>query len=110
MPESSGTARREEVGYRTLRLCSGGGGYEALPVGRAQLDLRRLRGALERAGIPSIDARVMLIVSLGPEVTVAASGRILIKTGDAGVAGLAFAKIRELITESGGSAPRERTG
>lgn len=69
--------------YSTARLCSSGGAYEAVPRPRLQLDLRKIKTELEAAGIPVVDARVMLLLSLGPEVTVSRDGRILIKTRDA---------------------------
>jgi hypothetical protein len=68
--------------YRPLRICSNGGGFEALPEHRRTLDLGRVRRALESAGIAVVDARVMLIASLDPEVTISRSGRLLFKTGD----------------------------
>jgi hypothetical protein len=71
------------VSYSTLRLCSGGGAYEAVPRPRLRLDLPALRARLEAQGIPVVDARVLLIVRLEREVTVSRDGRILIKTRDA---------------------------
>jgi len=68
--------------YETVRLCSGKGSYEALPRRDCTFDLERARHLLESEGIPVIDARVMLIVSTQPEMTVSRNGRILIKTRD----------------------------
>ncbi len=74
------------MAYRAVRLCSSGGGYEALPEGRVSLDLARVRVLLESHGIPVTDARVMLIAEMAPEVTLGRSGRILIKTRELVVA------------------------
>jgi hypothetical protein len=68
--------------YRALRLCSNSGGYEAIPEFRRVLDLGQVRARLEAAGIPVLDARVMLIATLPPEVTISRSGRLLFKTTD----------------------------
>jgi hypothetical protein len=85
------------MGYRSLRLCSGGGGYEAIPDPGPPLDLARVRTALERAGIRVVDARVMLIVALDPEVTISRAGRLLFKTSDEAVANQAFERLRRWI-------------
>ena len=68
--------------YRSLRLCSSGGGFEAVPEQRLALDLAGIRARLERHGVGVTDARVMLIVALTPELTVSRSGRLLVKTND----------------------------
>lgn len=68
--------------YRALRLCSHGGGFEALPDPPRPLDLVGIRSALESAGVPVVDARVLLIAGLSPEVTISRSGRLLFKTAD----------------------------
>jgi hypothetical protein len=68
------------MGYRHLRLCSGGGGYEALPDPGPPLDLGALADRLRQEGFPVVDARVLLIVGLDLEVTISRSGRLLFKT------------------------------
>lgn len=68
--------------YETLRLCSGRAAYEAVPRPKLDLDLAAVRACLERAGVPVVDARVMLIARMAREVTVSRDGRILIKTSD----------------------------
>jgi hypothetical protein len=83
--------------YRRLRLCSNHGGYEAIADPPAPLDLRAVRTALENEGVPVVDARVMLIVSLEPEVTISRAGRLLFKTRDARVAERAFERLRVLV-------------
>lgn len=83
--------------YRTLRLCSSGGGFEAVPARRTTLDLGRIRSHLEGAGIPVVDARVMLIVQLGHEVTLSRDGRVLIKTKDPEQAAHNFAQLARLL-------------
>ncbi len=85
------------VRYRTLRLCSNGGGYEAVPERRASLDLRGVRQRLEGAGLSVIDARVMLIVQLPPEVTISQGGRFLVKTRDPERAAEAFDRLAGLL-------------
>lgn len=66
--------------YRPLRLCSGGGGLEALPDPPRTLDLPSVRRELEARGVRVVDARVMLIAAMDPEVTIGRSGRLLFKT------------------------------
>lgn len=68
--------------YSTMRLCSGGGAYEAFPQPRLRVDLNDARLRLEATGLSVVDARVMLIVPGQPEVTVSRDGRILVKTRD----------------------------
>jgi hypothetical protein len=84
--------------YRRLELCSGGGGFEALPVGVPPLDLVRVRKTLEQAGVPFVDARVLLVVTLEIETTLSRSGRLLFKTRDERAALRAFAQLRELLS------------
>jgi hypothetical protein len=97
--------------YRRLRLCSNNGGYEAIPEPPHPVDLPRAKALLEREGIPVVDARVMLIASLGPEVTISRAGRLLFKTRDAQEAELAFARLRTLLRlpalENGGATTHE---
>jgi hypothetical protein len=83
--------------YRRLRLCSNHGGYEAIAHPPAPLDLRAVKAVLEKEGIPVVDARVMLIVSLEPEVTISRAGRLLFKTRDARTAERAFERLRVLL-------------
>lgn len=83
--------------YRRLRLCSDRGAYEAVPEPPRPLDLVRVRHALEREGIAVVDARVMLIVGLDPEVTISRNGRLLFKTRDAAVAERAFERLRAVL-------------
>jgi hypothetical protein len=79
--------------YRRLRLCSSGGGFEAVPDPPVHLDLRQVRAALEKEGWPVVDARVMLIAGSDPEVTISQNGRILFKTDEPAVADRAFARL-----------------
>jgi hypothetical protein len=83
------------VPYRSIRLCAGGGAYEAVPSPRQRLDLARVRATLEAHGIPVIDARVLLIATLDHEVTISRDGRLLFKTRDAGAAEQAFRLLGE---------------
>jgi hypothetical protein len=83
--------------YRRLRLCSNNGGYEAVPDPPRPLDLARAKRALEAAGIHVVDARVMLIASLEPEVTISRAGRLLFKTRDAQLAERSFERLRTLL-------------
>lgn len=94
--------------YRTLRLCSSGGGFEAVPRSEQRIDLAGLRSALKTAGIPVVDARVMLIASLEAETTISSGGRILIKTPDAAVADRAFSAVLALLPPDARSS--DRTG
>jgi hypothetical protein len=95
--------------YRTLRLCAQGGGFEALPDPPGTLDLVRIRGDLERARVPVVDARVMLIASLDPEVTISRAGRLLFKTPDAATAERALERLRRL-TDLDGAVRGRRPG
>ena len=92
--------------YRRLRLCSNRGGFEAVPEPPRPLDLAWAKARLEAVGIPVLDARVMLIASLGPEVTISRAGRLLFKTQDPEEAERAFARLRSLLglPGNGGSA------
>ena len=83
--------------YRKLRLCSNNGGYEAIPDPPIHLDLSKARRALEREGIAVVDARVMLVAALDPEVTISRSGRLLFKTQDPAAAERAFQHLRALL-------------
>lgn len=83
--------------YETVRLCAGGGAYEAVPRPRLALDLAAARQRLEASGIGVVDARVMLIVRLEREVTVGRDGRVLIKTRDPEEALRVFAEISRLL-------------
>ena len=83
--------------YRTLRLCSDRGGYEAIPEPPRPLDLDEVRHRLEREGIAVVDARVMLLAALEAEVTISRNGRLLFKTRDASVAARVFARLRTLL-------------
>ncbi len=83
--------------YRTLRLCASGGGFEAIPDPPRPLDLARVRASLEAARVPVVDARVMLIAAVGPEVTIARSGRLLFKTRDPAAADRAFNLLRPIL-------------
>jgi len=84
--------------YTQLRLCSAGGGFEAVPVRRLALDLRRVRAELEARAAAVVDARVMLIVTVeGVEATISRAGRLLFKTGDSEAARRAFAFLEPLL-------------
>ncbi len=82
--------------YRSLRLCSSGGGFEALPERNVQADLPEVRRLLEAEGIRVVDARVLLIAATSPEVTISRSGRILFKTQDESAARSAFERIARI--------------
>ena len=82
-----------------MRLCTSGGGFEAVPDPPRKLDLGKIRAALEHEGVPVVDARVMLIAALEPETTISRTGRILIKTEDAARAEQVFQKLRPLLGE-----------
>ena len=101
---------RAGVRYRTLRLCSGGGGFEAVPERSVRVDLRAVRTALERDGVRVVDARVMLIASFEAETTVSSSGRVLIKTADPRVAERLFARLRPLLEGPAGPTASDADG
>jgi len=84
------------MAYRPLRLCSNGGGIEAVPDSPRNLDLVQLRRELEAQGISVIDARVMLIAATDPEVTISRSGRLLFKTPEAPRAAALFERLMGL--------------
>ncbi|MGI0071599.1 MAG: hypothetical protein ACRECT_05990 [Thermoplasmata archaeon] len=83
--------------YRKLRLCSNHGGYEAIPEPPIRLDLAKARHALEEEGVAVVDARVMLVAALDPEVTISRTGRLLFKTRDPVAAELGFQRLRALL-------------
>jgi hypothetical protein len=80
-----------------LRLCSGGGGYERVPDRDLALDLASIRRLLSDRGVPVVDARVLLIASIGTEVTISRRGRLLFKTSDPGVAERALERLFDLV-------------
>jgi hypothetical protein len=86
--------------YRTLRVCSNSGAFEAIPDPPRPLDLVEVRHRLEADGIAVVDARVMLIVGLDPEVTISRNGRLLFKTRDAAAAERAFERLRSVLEPS----------
>jgi hypothetical protein len=85
------------LAYYSLRLCAGGGAFEAVPAPRLALDLHRVKGTLESHDIPVVDARVMLIAQLEREVTLSRDGRVLIKTKDTSEASKIFEQLRALL-------------
>jgi hypothetical protein len=87
--------------YRTLRICSNSGAYEALPEPPRRLDLQRARQSLESQGIAVVDARVMLIAALEVEVTISQNGRLLFKTRDPAAAERVFERLRGLLDLDG---------
>jgi hypothetical protein len=93
------------MGYYSLRLCAGGGAFEAVPAPRLNLDLRKAASVLESHGVVVVDARVMLIAQLGKEVTLSRDGRVLIKTRDNAEASKIFERVRDYLdlpaTDSG---------
>lgn len=95
------------MGYHSLRLCAGGGAYEAVPDPRLRLDLSECGKRLGEAGVPVVDARVMLIIQLERETTLSRDGRVLIKTRDSTEAAAVFERLRHLL---GWSPVEPRTG
>jgi hypothetical protein len=85
------------VKYSQVRLCSGKGAFEAIPSRRARVDLPAIRDLLQATGREVVDARVMLIIRGQPEITIAADGRLVFKTQDAGEAQRAFQGILALL-------------
>lgn len=82
------------MGYYSLRLCAGGGAFEAVPAPRLALDLRQVKDALMAHDISVVDARVMLIAQFEREVTLSRDGRVLIKTRDGTEATAIFDRLR----------------
>ena len=83
--------------YYTLALCASKGAFEAVPLPKLSLDLRDAKRRLEAAGIGVTDARVMLIATMGREVTLSRDGRVLIKSRNAAEASRVFQRLREVI-------------
>jgi hypothetical protein len=83
--------------YRRLRVCSNGGGFEAVPNPPVRLDLADARRRLEAEGVAVVDARVMLIAGTNPETTISGNGRLLFKTRDAAAAERMFEQLRALL-------------
>jgi len=83
--------------YRTLRICSNSGAYEALPDPPRSIDLVQARHQLEQEGIAVVDARVLLIAALEVEVTISRNGRILFKTRDSDAAERTFERLRTIL-------------
>jgi len=87
--------------YRTLRICSNSGAYEAVPENRRPIDLAEARRRLEAEGVAVVDARVLLIVRLEVEVTISQNGRLLFKTRDERAAERTFARLRSMLDLEG---------
>ena len=85
------------MGYTTLKLCSNGGAFEAVPRPRVTVDHARARRELEGKGVPVVDARVMLIVGLTPELTIGRDGRVVIKTRDPAEAERVFGELAGIL-------------
>ena len=85
------------MGYSTLKLCSNGGAFEAVPRPRVTVDLEDAKRRLEAKGVPVIDARVMLIVRLEKELTLGRDGRVMIKTRDSAEADRLFGELAGVI-------------
>jgi hypothetical protein len=83
--------------YRTLRLCSSRGAFEAIPDPPLRLDLADARKRLAANGTEVVDARVMLIIRLDHEVTVSRDGRILVKTRDKAAANRIFRQVVQIL-------------
>jgi hypothetical protein len=83
--------------YSTLKLCSSGGAYEAAPQPRLKIDLTDAKQRLEAEGLSVVDARVLLLVSGDPEVTLSRDGRILVKTQDRALADATFQRFLRLL-------------
>ncbi len=83
--------------YRRLRVCSSGGGFEAVPNPPVRLNLADVRRRLEAEGIAVVDARVMLIAGTDPETTLSSNGRMLFKTRDPRAAERTFERLRALL-------------
>jgi hypothetical protein len=83
--------------YSALRVCRQGGALEAVPRPRLELRLPDVKRRLEAEGIEVLDARVMLIVQLSKEATIARDGRILIKSSEPKEAGAIFERLRALL-------------
>ncbi|MFZ0892842.1 MAG: hypothetical protein WB778_06840 [Thermoplasmata archaeon] len=83
--------------YRTLRLCSSRGAFEAIPDPPLRLDLAEARERLAANGTEVVDARVMLIIRLDHEVTVSRDGRILVKTRDKAAANRIFRQVVRIL-------------
>ncbi|MFI5413215.1 MAG: hypothetical protein ACHQ0I_01305 [Candidatus Lutacidiplasmatales archaeon] len=83
--------------YRRVRRCYNNGGLESIPEPPNPHHHRAVKRTLETDGISVVDARVMLIASLDPEVTISRAGRLLFKTQDADAAERAFERLRGLL-------------
>lgn len=83
--------------YRSLKLCSSGGAYEAIPDPKLQLDLKEACATLRAADREVVDARVMLILPGTPEVTLTREGKIVVKTRDPGEAERTFRELARLL-------------
>jgi hypothetical protein len=83
--------------YRRLRVCTSGGGFEAVPNPPVRLNLANARRLLEAEGVAVVDARVMLIAGTDPETTISANGRMLFKTRDPRAAERMFEHLRLLL-------------
>jgi hypothetical protein len=83
--------------YRTLRLCSSRGAFEAIPDPPMRLNLAEACHRFAAKGTEVVDARVMLIVRMEHEVTVSRDGRILVKTQDKAAANRIFRQVVDIL-------------
>lgn len=83
--------------YRKLTLCSDRGGYEAIPERPFRMDLHKVAERLTNQGVAVLDARVLLVAKLPPEVTIGRDGRLLFKTPELATAETGFRRLRELL-------------
>ena len=76
--------------YTTVRPCRTKSGYEAILEDPLELDLDTVEGKLQQRGCQTINAGVLLVITLAtpglPEVHLYPSGRLLIKTDQAPLA------------------------
>lgn len=81
-----------------LRPCTTSAGFMAVPERSRRVDMPGLRAALSEAGFEVLrDARVLLLVRWEVEATVYHTGKVLLKTTDAGAAEAAYARMRPLL-------------
>ena len=65
-----------------VRPCKGSSGTEVLPEGKLDLGMGASAKRLRQAGMDVTNAKVLLIVRGGPQVTLYPSGRMLVHTDD----------------------------
>ncbi len=89
-----------ETDFFILKPCKSTAAYEAIPKRKMNLKLDTLKKDLNSAGFKEVcDAKVMIIVEKGTEISIYPSGKLLIKTDQEQLAKASAGEIYKLMTD-----------